>query len=72
MPPQGATLLGGVELVWPCWKKCFPVEVGFEVSYAQDALSVSVHFLFADQDVELSAPSPGPCLLALAWHSVLP
>jgi hypothetical protein len=40
------------------------VEVGFEVSYTQATLSVvhSLLLLSANQDVELSAPSPAPCL----------
>ena len=35
---QGVALLGGVALlewVWPCWKKCVTVWVGFEVFCAQ-------------------------------------
>jgi hypothetical protein len=38
--------------------------MGFEVSYAQAILSVvySLLLLPSDQDVDLSAPSPAPCL----------
>ena len=46
------------------------VRVGFEVSYAQAMPNDKVHFLLpADQDVELSAPSPAPCMPA--QHHVL-
>ena len=44
---------------------------GFEVPYAQAALSVedSPLLLPVDQDVELSAPSPVPCLPACCHAS---
>jgi len=38
--------------------------VGFEVSDAQARPHVSLFLLPADQDVELEAPSPAPCLPA--------
>jgi hypothetical protein len=39
------------------------VGAGFEVSYAQAMPSVAHSLLLpADQDVEISAPSPAPCL----------
>ena len=41
------------------------MEVGFEMSYVQATPSVSIHSLVpSDHDVELSAPSPAPCLPA--------
>ena len=63
----GVALLGGMALlewVWPCWRKCITLEVGFEGSYTQAMLSVNiVHFLLSlDQDGELSAPSLVQCL----------
>ena len=46
-------------------RKCITVDVGFEVSYAQPMPSDTVHFMLpVDQDVELSSPSPAPCLHA--------
>ena len=44
-----------LEWVWPCWRKCVTVEVGFEVSY----MFKSVLPLLS---VELSAPSLAPHL----------
>ena len=69
---QGMALLGGVALlewVWPCWRKCVTVEVGFEVSYAQAMPSVthSLLLLPADQDTELLA-FPAPCLACKLPH----
>lgn len=48
-PPKGMVILGGMallELVSPFWRKCVPLGVNFEVSYAQDKLSES--FLLVD------------------------
>ena len=58
-------LLVGVALleqVWSCWRKCVTVGVGFEVSYAEAMPSVAQSPIAEDQDAELSAPSPVPCL----------
>ena len=43
------------------------MEAGFEVLYAQATPSVthSLSLLLVNQDTELSAPSPAPCLPAL-------
>ena len=38
--------------------------VGFGVSNAQVKPSISLFLLSADPDIELSAPSPAPCLPA--------
>ena len=70
--PQGVALLGVVALV-----ECVvfsvqvcTVEEGFVVLYAQAMLSVAHSLLLpADQDVELSAPSPAPCLPAYCHAS---
>jgi hypothetical protein len=53
--------------VWPCWRKCVTVGVGFEVSYAQAVPRVahSLSLLSLDQEAELLASSPAPCLTAL-------
>ena len=59
-------LLGSVSLlewVWPCWRKCVTVGVGFEVSYAQDTANVSVNFLLL-QGIGLSVATPVPHLYA--------
>ena len=47
--------------VWPHWRKYVPAGVGFEVLYAQTTPKVPYSLLLVplDQDVELSAPSPG-------------
>ena len=48
--PRGVALLGGVALleeVWPCWRKCVTVEVGFEVSYVQALPSMEASLLLA-------------------------
>jgi hypothetical protein len=51
--------------MWPYWKKCVIMGSGFEVSYAQAMPSMTHSLLLAvDLDVELSAPSPAPCLPA--------
>ena len=43
--------------------------VGFEVSYTQVTPSDTVHFLLpVDQDIELLAASPAPCLPAMSHH----
>lgn len=46
------------------------MEVSFEVSYVQAMPNVThgLLLLFVDQDVELSALSPAPCLLA-CYHA---
>ena len=56
--------------MWP-WRNCVTVGVGFEVSYAQAMPSVthSLLLLSADQDVELSAPSPAP--FAACHHAAM-
>ena len=56
-------LLGGMALLE---EVCDSMEAGFEVLYAQaiPSLAHSLLLLPADQDVELSAPSPAPCLPA--------
>ena len=53
-------LLEGVALL----EKCVTVGVGFEVSYVQVMPSVTCGplLLLVDCYVELSAPSPAPCL----------
>jgi hypothetical protein len=64
-----------MEYVWPCWRKwCPTVGVDFQVSSrsAQNGIRPSswlptedsLSLLPADQDVELSAPSPALCLPA--------
>ena len=61
MVSHGVTLLGGVTLleqVWPCWKNCLSVGVGFETLLLAKWEPV---WLPLDEDVELSAP-PAPCL----------
>ena len=61
-------LLGGVALlkwVFSYWRKGVAVEAGFEVSYVQATPRVGYNLLLpADQDAELSTPSPAPCLPA--------
>ena len=49
------------------------LEVGFEVSCAQAMLSVahSLLLLPLDPDVELSAPSPVPCLPVCCYASTM-
>lgn len=47
--------------VWPCWKKRITVGSCFEVLDAQARPS--------DQDVDLSAPPPVPCLPAHGYIS---
>lgn len=34
-----------LEYVWPCWKECITVDIGFDISYAQANPSVTVDFL---------------------------
>ena len=63
---QGVALLGGVALLewlWPCWKKCV---MNLEVSAAQAKLNAArcLFLLPVDPDIDLSAPSPAPCLPA--------
>jgi hypothetical protein len=48
------------EWVWPCWRKCVTVGVGFEALLLAACKTV-FSFLPSEQDVELSAP-PAPCL----------
>ena len=65
--PQGVALLGSVALLHGCGLVGGSVllyVLDFEVLYAQAMLSVvhSLVLLPVDQDVELSAPSPAPCL----------
>ena len=55
---RGVTLL---EYVWPYWRKYVTVGVGLETLLLAAWKTVS-SWLSSDQDVELSAPSPTPCL----------
>jgi hypothetical protein len=50
--------------MWPCWRKCVTVGVGFEVSYTQDPSNMvwRLFLLPVDQDVQLSAAYPKQCL----------
>ena len=47
--------------VWPCWRKCVTVGVGFETLLLAAWKSVFSQFS-VEQDVQLSAPSPAPGL----------
>ncbi|EDL00953.1 mCG1047212, partial [Mus musculus] len=48
-----------------CWRKCITYGVGFEGSESLlQAQSIRLFLLPADPDVELSVPSPAPCLPA--------
>ena len=73
--PSRVTLLGGVaflEEMQPCWRKCVTVGVGlWGFIYVKAMLGVnSLLLLPSDQDVELSASTPSPCLPrhCHAWH----
>ena len=61
---NGRCGLGGVGVAF--FEEVVTVGAGFEVSYVQASPSVvnSLHLLPSDQDVELSSPSPTPCLSA--------
>jgi hypothetical protein len=63
----GRVLLEGVA----CWRKYVAVASSFEVAYAQAVPSVahSPLLMLMDQDVELLAPSPAPCLPACCHAS---
>jgi len=50
-----------LEWVWPCWGKCV-TGVGSEVSDAQARPSVALSSCCLQIQIELSAPSPAPCL----------
>jgi hypothetical protein len=75
--PQGVTLLGCVSLleyVWPCWRNCFTVGVGFEVfcsssiQCGRDPPPAGCFWLSGDKDLELSVSSPAPCLAGCCCH----
>jgi len=58
-PPSGGVAL--LEEAWLCWRKYVTRGVGFEVSEAQ---ALSLCLLPEDQNKELPALSPAPCLPA--------
>jgi hypothetical protein len=58
-----------LEWVWPCWRKCVIRGQALRLQKLQPGLGDSLFFLLpADPDVELSAPSPAPCL-SLSCHA---
>ena len=69
---KGSGIIRRCELAWSCWREYINVEVGFYLSYMLKPYPVS-QFLFCSlwiKDVEFSASSPLPCLLA--HHHVPP
>ena len=58
----------------PCWSRCglgggsVSLKVGFEVSKAPDRPNVTLFLLPVNLDIELSIPTPLPCLQA-GYHA---